>query len=163
MSLQELGSLGELVGGIAVIVSLLYLAFQIRQNTKTSRASNYESVLNGLRQFHTLIAQDGELADIYMRGSADLSSLNPKEFVRFNMTLYNVFTNFGVALHLHQQGMIEDRLLQDFEDGLISILAQPGVLAWWKTDDAKLHMNWRYLEQRRAAQQAVAADQQQLG
>ncbi len=134
-----------------MIVSLLYLAFQIRQNTKTIRATNYESVLNGLREFHALIAQDGELADIYMRGSADLASLKPPELVRFTMVLYNVFTNFGVALHLHEQGMIEDRLLRVFEDGLISTLTRPGVLAWWMTDDAKFLENWEYIERRRSA------------
>ena len=65
------------------------------------------------------------------------------------MALYNVFTNFGVALHLHQQGMIEDRLLRDFEDGLLAILDRPGILAWWMSDDAKLMMNWGYIERRR--------------
>jgi hypothetical protein len=34
MTIQELGSLGELVGGFAVIVSLIYLAVQIRQNNR---------------------------------------------------------------------------------------------------------------------------------
>ena len=54
------------------------------------------------------------------------------------MLLYNVSTNFEVALHLHEQGLIEYRLLRVFEDGLIAMLARPGVLAWWMTDDAKL-------------------------
>ena len=151
MNLESLGNIGEFIGGLAVIVSLLYLAIQIRQNTKTIRASNYESVLNGLREFHALIAQDGELADIFMRGSADLASLKPQERVRFNMVQYNVFTNFSVAIHLHEQGMIESRLLRVFEDGLISMLDQPGVLAWWMSDDAKQLENWDYIERRRAA------------
>ena len=42
MSIQELGNLGELAGGVAVVVSLLYVALQIRQNTQTIRASNHE-------------------------------------------------------------------------------------------------------------------------
>ena len=152
MTVQDLGSIGELIAAVATVATLAYLALQIRQNTKTIRATNYESILNGLRDFHVLIAADGELADIYIRGSADLASLKPHEFVRFTMILYNLFTNFGVALHLHQQGMIEDRLLRDFEAGLLTTLKRPGVLAWWMTEDAKLHMNWEYIEQRRVGQ-----------
>jgi hypothetical protein len=34
MTLQDLGSIGELVGGIGVVVSLVYLAFEIRHNTR---------------------------------------------------------------------------------------------------------------------------------
>ena len=132
-------------------MSLLYLAVQVRQNTKTARASNYESVLNGLREFHALIAQNGELADIYIRGIADLASLDMQERVRFNMLLFNAFTNYGVALHLREQDMIEDRLIGFFEEGYLAMLRQPGALEWWLSDDAKSLENWEYIERRRAA------------
>jgi len=84
VTLDDLGNIGEFVGAIGVIVSFVYLAIQIRQNTRTIRTSNYESVMNGMREYHALIAQDGELADIYMRGSEDLSSLEPREIVRLH-------------------------------------------------------------------------------
>ncbi len=151
MTLGELGSVGEFLAAIATLATLIYLALQIRQNTKTARASNYESVLNGLREFHALLAQDGEVADIYMRGTADLASLDPRERVRFNMLLYNAFTNYGVALHFYEQGMIQERLLRFFEEGYLAMLRQPGALEWWLSDDAKSLENWEYIERRRAA------------
>ena len=86
-----------------------------------------------------------------MRGCADLASLKQAELVRFTMLQYNVFSNFGVALHLHEQGMIENRLLRVFEGGLISMLEQPGILAWWMTDDARSMDYWEYIERRRSA------------
>ena len=57
MSIQDLGSLGELVGAIGVVLSLLYLARQIRQNTQATRASSYEDVAQGVRAFMALIAE----------------------------------------------------------------------------------------------------------
>ena len=33
MTLQDLGGLGEFIGAVAVVVSLIYLAVQVRQNT----------------------------------------------------------------------------------------------------------------------------------
>jgi len=33
MTISELGSIGEFVGAIGVVITLIYLAFQIRQNT----------------------------------------------------------------------------------------------------------------------------------
>jgi hypothetical protein len=44
LTLQDLGSLGELIGGIAVVASLIYLALQIRQNTRSTHASMAQSV-----------------------------------------------------------------------------------------------------------------------
>jgi hypothetical protein len=70
MSIQDLGSLGELVGAVAVVLSLIYLATQIRQNTQATRAASYEDVAQGVRAFMALIANDEGVADIYLRGAA---------------------------------------------------------------------------------------------
>ena len=45
MDLTQLANLGELIGGVAVIASLLYLAFQVRQNTVHSRAYSQRDML----------------------------------------------------------------------------------------------------------------------
>ena len=43
MSLEALGNIGEFVGALAVVISLLYLAAQMRQNSPLVRASTYQS------------------------------------------------------------------------------------------------------------------------
>lgn len=39
MTLEQYAAIGEFVGGIGVVITLVYLALQIRQNTKTVRSS----------------------------------------------------------------------------------------------------------------------------
>ena len=39
MSIIELGALGEFIGSIAVVITLIYLAAQIRANTRTTKAN----------------------------------------------------------------------------------------------------------------------------
>ena len=48
MDITILAAWGEFLGGIAVVVSLVYLASQIRQNTKTVRASIFGNLLTAL-------------------------------------------------------------------------------------------------------------------
>ena len=43
MSIAELGAIGEFVGAIAVVVTLIYLAVQIRQNTSSNRAMAHQT------------------------------------------------------------------------------------------------------------------------
>ena len=38
LTIQDLGALGELLGSVAVLVTLVYLAFQTRQNTMAIHA-----------------------------------------------------------------------------------------------------------------------------
>ena len=43
-TLQDLGSLGEFVGAIGVVISLVYLARQMQQNTTSVRAASFNSM-----------------------------------------------------------------------------------------------------------------------
>ena len=56
MTLQDLGNIGEFVAAVAVFVSLLYLAIQIRQNTKSVRTSTYQAVLDSSHRVNELFA-----------------------------------------------------------------------------------------------------------
>ena len=55
---QELGSLGEFIAAIATLITLVYLAFQIRQNTKISRAKLTKDLFLASRSALLEIARD---------------------------------------------------------------------------------------------------------
>ena len=48
MNWEAIGAIGEAVGAAAVVGSLVYLAVQIRQNTKSVQAATFQSVAEGL-------------------------------------------------------------------------------------------------------------------
>ena len=49
MSIQELGSIGEFIAAIATVVTLLYLAIQIRQNTRAVRGSTIHAMTDSMQ------------------------------------------------------------------------------------------------------------------
>jgi hypothetical protein len=55
MDITTLAARGEFLGGIAVVVSLVYLASQIRMNTKTVRASSHGDQLAGAADWNRMI------------------------------------------------------------------------------------------------------------
>jgi hypothetical protein len=58
MSISELGSLGEFIGSIAVLVTLVYLAFQLRQNTLSMRSQSRYFVLEALNSDLRQVQED---------------------------------------------------------------------------------------------------------
>ena len=69
MDWDAIGALAELAGAIGVILSLVYLAVQIRQNTaqmerseRAARGAAYQGVLSNLQVFLTPVGADSELA-----------------------------------------------------------------------------------------------------
>jgi hypothetical protein len=59
MTLDAPGNIGDLVGGLGVVITLIYLAVQIRQNTATVRASGSAAHNEGLNKVMLLLAQTG--------------------------------------------------------------------------------------------------------
>src|SRR5450432_1219612 len=67
MSLADLASIGSFISGLAVLISLIYLSLQIRQNTLAQRATAHQHVQTFMRQ-HQRMLMDPGLADIFSRG-----------------------------------------------------------------------------------------------
>ena len=87
MSFIELGALGEFIGAIAVVVTLIYLAFQLRQNTEALRTSTIQSVERGISDLMSSWTASVENAALVQRGftSYDELSDDEKAFIQYNL------------------------------------------------------------------------------
>ncbi len=133
MGLQELGNLGEFIGGIAVIVTLTYLAFQVRQTTKTLRANSvHELTENILRASATSAEPDN--AEVYIRGARSYSSLTPEEKLRFQLLLGLFVGRFDTVLEYRERGMVDDAYVEWQVDAMRRIFKNPGVREFWKAE-----------------------------
>jgi hypothetical protein len=92
VTIQDLGSIGELVAAVATVVTLAYLALQIRANTTAIRAEGRRAATAVGTAMRVAIAQDGELARIFNAGLADYSKLTPEEKTRFVFALSDFVT-----------------------------------------------------------------------
>ena len=93
MTLQDWGALGELVGGVAIIVSLIYVGLQIRQGTQASRAATLQSFS---AQYADLIMQitREDFRDIFWRGVGGLENLQKSEIAAFMAFLASIMRTF---------------------------------------------------------------------
>lgn len=55
MSISDLGSLGEFIGSIAVLVTLIYVALQIRHNTHATRAASHHAITDALKRTYMYV------------------------------------------------------------------------------------------------------------
>ncbi len=71
LDINTLAAWGEFLGGIAVVASLVYLASQIRQNSRLIQVSTAVAVNEGDTLRASLLAQDPDLMRVYWEGLAD--------------------------------------------------------------------------------------------
>ena len=90
MSIQDLGSIGELIAAVATVATLAYLALQIRQNTSAVQASALDSSVGGVNGVRAKIFEDSTLTELYTRGLEDPEALTQVELTRFSLVMHNI-------------------------------------------------------------------------
>jgi hypothetical protein len=130
--LDSLGNLGDFVGGIAVIATLMYLALQVRQGTETVRANSVQELTeNMLRTSEILVSP--EQAEMYLRGARSYSSLTPDEKLRFGLIAGPFLARFDTVLEYRERGMVDDSYVEFQAATIRLLLSNPGVREWVAT------------------------------
>ena len=131
LDITTLAAWGEFIGGIAVVASLIYLASQIRQNSRMLTASvasttdSYNSTIGGY------IVQDPELARIWWDGLADRESLSEADRRRFDPLISMMLNPFQQQFRLSRQGVLDPEIFADLEQGQRWVTRQPGFRQNW--------------------------------
>src|SRR6476660_6748923 len=94
MNLNDLANIGQVIGAVAVVVSLFYVAHQIRQNTNAVRSATAQAVHEHCAKWYHLVAADDTFFQIVAKGLRDYGSLSEKERVRFIET-HMVFLSYS--------------------------------------------------------------------
>lgn len=91
MTLEDLGNIGDFLGGIGVVITLLYLAIQIRQNTRQLKADSMsaqtialENGVSDVARWIAEIVENRDLAELWGRGLTDVEQLDPTDRLRFD-------------------------------------------------------------------------------
>jgi hypothetical protein len=133
MTIQDLGSIGELLAAIATIATLFYLAVQIRQNTRTVEAGAFQSGVDGINHLNNLLAHDESMVRIVRLGNEGLENLTEDEKARYGFIYLSAFRSFESMYFHHVQGTGADLWLTHGEHIGVHI-ATHGTQEWWENN-----------------------------
>ena len=153
MSLDILGNLGEFLGAIGVIVSLIYLARQIRQNPRAVKTASHHAITDSFNSFLTLLVKDRRASDILSRGIGDLAALSEDERDTFYSLLGILFGQFANAFFHYSHGMVDETQWVRWRIATGWYVGFPGVAIWWANRRAVYDQDFRdFVERERELQ-----------
>jgi hypothetical protein len=134
MSLEDLGNIGEFVAAVGVIVSLIYLAIQIRRNTGSVRAATFQGVSKDWQDWMYSVSQS-ETFPLFYKGCFDPTSLNDMEGVQFWLQVRALFRGYENDHYQYSQGTFDASAWEGYRESLRNdILSVPGIRAVWTLD-----------------------------
>lgn len=90
MNWDAIGAVGEIIGALAVFITLVYLALQIRQNTRAVHSSALDSTVNTISIARQSIYENDEVARVYLKGLATPEELDELERLKFRLLIHNL-------------------------------------------------------------------------
>lgn len=130
MDLGQLADLGEFIGGIAVLATLIYLVAELRHNTETARFSANVALHGNLNDLSPQFF-DTESAPVIQRGMADFASLSPDQQIHLTVFLYMVFSHGELVLLRGRRKRVDRDLVHRTHIVMSFYFGSPGVQQWW--------------------------------
>jgi hypothetical protein len=132
LNLDALGNLGDFLGGIGVLATLLYLAHQVRQNTISARSSSYQAVVASVSEWSRAIGVDPAIARLMRVGQVDPDALDDDAYSQYEMFMISGVRNFENIHYQYLHGGLTDAVWAGWSERILGLLAQPGAQAWWR-------------------------------
>ena len=130
MDIQTLGNLGEFIGSLAVLVTLVYLAVQTRQTVKTVRQKSHSDILARRQDLMNLL-MDREFIEVWGKGCSrqQIDSIDAQRFTSYAVS----FLSHVQDTYIQYKAGLIDEGVWEVEKALMAVsFSQPGFLDWWK-------------------------------
>ncbi|MEH6605634.1 MAG: hypothetical protein V7711_08635 [Pseudomonadales bacterium] len=145
-----LGNIGEFVGAIAVLATLIYLAIQVRQNTNTIAGATEMDIAREMAAFHARITADPELIELYEKAASN-QPMSELEILRYRWLFAEVFWLWEGVYRQHLRGLISDENWENIVATILGILRGDVMKAWWESRASALSNEfYSYIDQRRS-------------
>jgi hypothetical protein len=130
MNWDAIGAVGEIVGAIAVVVTLIYVSKEIRQGARSVAIGALRDTTAQWNQWSEMLAGSPDLAAIVTKGNSAYESLTDAESLRYGAYIQSFFDNVE-----SYRVLVRDHKIDKDLDVLESIVARriviPGFAAWW--------------------------------
>ncbi|RLA47944.1 MAG: hypothetical protein DRR06_01035 [Gammaproteobacteria bacterium] len=131
MTLQDLGNIGEFIGAIGVVITLIYLAMQIRQNTASVRTAAGMDTARQVAAWVDRMAVHPDLCRIYNLAAEDPESLEPEEQARFVVYIAEMFFIYEAQFQMYSQNHLSEEMWAPKRNILLGYLKNSLVETWW--------------------------------
>ncbi len=131
MKLKKWALIAEIVGGIAIVLSLAFVGYEIRLNNQRQVQSTTQSIVSDYSVYVSLIAEDAALACIYVRGGQDYLGMTGADRVRFSALWISILRVVEDMYYQEKAGYVDSRIWSGIDATMRESMQLPGMQQWF--------------------------------
>jgi hypothetical protein len=125
MNWDALAALAELAGASVVVVTLIYVARELRENTKALRKSSADSALGIVLEFTGDMARDNEVSQLLTQGTEGWDSLSEPDRARLAYVLFRLFKVLENIHYYHSLGTLDEETWEGWKNLILYFAHSP--------------------------------------
>ena len=137
MTVFELGAIGEFVGSLAVLATLIYLTLQIRQANKQQRHERIVSVQHGQNSVVGQM-QDSSVVRAFAVTAEGDGSATTEDRSKAIIWLIQYINHFQIVLEAYRNKELEQEQYELWEGFVVSMVACKGIRDWWDLEQGRM-------------------------
>ena len=130
-TIQDLGAIGELLGAIAVLITLVLLLRQISENTKSTAATASATYMQAYSNMNLVISEP-DRARVMRKGLLTPEDLTPDETTTFNHLLWGSIPVWESIYQMYLQDIAPESAWLVARTDIASISSTPGGKAFFE-------------------------------
>jgi hypothetical protein len=132
MTLENIYYIGQTVAVIAIFSSLIFVGFQIRENSAAVRSATAQAVHDNYGAWYMAQGADAEALSASIKGFLDYEGLAPIEKAHFVCTYMAFLSHSQNAFYQWKEGHLSTDLWKGWEALMMNLVNTPGGAAFWR-------------------------------
>lgn len=132
MDWDAISAVSGMLAAVGVVLSVVYLAVQVRRNTLATYSQTHYLTTNALAETAATIASSSELSRVYRLGLLAPDQLNEDEFFQFAAIGTSQFRTFENLFFQHRSGLVDEDFWVAHRENILWFFHCPGMQRWWK-------------------------------
>ena len=130
MNIEAAANYADVIAGIAVIVSLVYVSIQIRKNTQVNQGIATQQTFASTQVIYSWHANNSEVSELYAKFSQG-ETLTLPESVRMTNLMMGMIEQYEVYFILNKLKMMDEESFHSFFRKILLVLATPTARQWF--------------------------------
>jgi len=130
LSLSDWASVAEILGAIMVVVSLLFLAYQVNQNTSEIRSANENTAYDRIDSLNNSLTSDPALASLFAKRVYDLD-IEPGPEAQLLIVLRREMNQWEQFYYWHEHGIVTSGMWADWDAYYGGLFRKALPSVWW--------------------------------
>jgi hypothetical protein len=132
MDLESVYYVGQTIAVVAILCSLVFVGFQVRQSNKDARSQSRQGLIDTFAGLNWELSQHPDLLRILATGVKDWSRLSNMEKTQFETMMGQYLQNLQKGILQFEDGILDAHTLDNIANFMLMTVLMPGGKAWYE-------------------------------